>query len=210
MSDTPNQDPIREKIVEARRQQILDASALVFAAKGYHRATIRDIAAQAGIADGTIYNYFENKADLLIGILNHLDEMEVREEQLSGLSLEDFRTMFLALLRDRISLYLSNIDMFKAILPEMLINPELRERYYGQNVTPTLDYLEWHLEARSREGHIRGGNHKLTARAMIAMMIGFLILHILGDRTIQDTEAELPDALATLLYDGLKPLNNKE
>ncbi len=44
-----------------RRQQILAASREVFAKRGYHEATIDDIVAQAGVARGTFYLYFEDK-----------------------------------------------------------------------------------------------------------------------------------------------------
>ncbi|MFL7790868.1 MAG: helix-turn-helix domain-containing protein, partial [Anaerolineae bacterium] len=53
-----NQDPIRQQLIEARRNQILDAAAAVFAEKGFHRTTTKEIASRAGIAEGTIYNYF--------------------------------------------------------------------------------------------------------------------------------------------------------
>jgi AcrR family transcriptional regulator len=52
-----------------RRQQILVAARDVFAKRGYHQATIDDIVAQAGVARGTFYLYFDDKravfADLI-------------------------------------------------------------------------------------------------------------------------------------------------
>jgi AcrR family transcriptional regulator len=67
MKDT--HDPIQELLITARRNQILDAATKVFAEKGFHPTTIKDIAREAGIADGTIYNYFENKtATILDGL----------------------------------------------------------------------------------------------------------------------------------------------
>ena len=50
----------------------------VFADKGYHRATIRDIAKVAGIADGTIYTYFANKAALVLGLMARLNQSDER------------------------------------------------------------------------------------------------------------------------------------
>jgi AcrR family transcriptional regulator len=44
-----------------RRQQILVAARDVFAKRGYHQATIDDIVAQAGVARGSFYLYFEDK-----------------------------------------------------------------------------------------------------------------------------------------------------
>lgn len=58
----------RRALQEERRAQILAAAARVFARKGFERATVGDVAAEAGVAAGSIYRYFRNKADLLVGI----------------------------------------------------------------------------------------------------------------------------------------------
>jgi AcrR family transcriptional regulator len=54
---------------QERRQQILTAARNVFSRRGYHQATIDDIVAEAGVARGTFYLYFEDKravfADLI-------------------------------------------------------------------------------------------------------------------------------------------------
>ncbi|MGB8645249.1 MAG: helix-turn-helix domain-containing protein [Anaerolineae bacterium] len=44
--------------MEQRRNQILTAARAVFARKGFERATIADIAREAVMAEGSIYNYF--------------------------------------------------------------------------------------------------------------------------------------------------------
>jgi AcrR family transcriptional regulator len=44
-----------------RRQQILDAAREVFAKRGYARSTIDDVVAEAGVARGTFYLYFDDK-----------------------------------------------------------------------------------------------------------------------------------------------------
>lgn len=50
---------------------ILRASAAIFAEKGYHRASIRDIAATTGISLSGLYYYFRSKDDLLFLIQEH-------------------------------------------------------------------------------------------------------------------------------------------
>lgn len=58
----------RTQPADVRREQILDAAARVLVAKGLAEATIADVAADAGIAKGTVYLYFESKAQLLTGL----------------------------------------------------------------------------------------------------------------------------------------------
>jgi len=47
---------------------ILDAAQTVIARQGYHNAQISRIAAEAGVAAGTVYLYFKNKPDLLVSL----------------------------------------------------------------------------------------------------------------------------------------------
>ncbi len=50
----------------AKVQRILEAAVRVFARHGFHQSTVAQVAREAGVADGTIYNYFRNKDDILI------------------------------------------------------------------------------------------------------------------------------------------------
>lgn len=51
-----------------KRNRIIEAAIVKIAEKGYHSARMSDIAKKAGVADGTIYNYFQNKEHLLLSI----------------------------------------------------------------------------------------------------------------------------------------------
>src|SRR5258708_23066378 len=130
-------DSIQEQLIAARRSQILDAATTVFAEKGFHPTTIKDIAKVAGIADGTIYNYFENKTALLLGILDRLNETERRDEDLAQATVMDMRTFMRAYLRQRFTVQLDNLEVFQVVLSEIMVHIELSEQYYRQIVVPT-------------------------------------------------------------------------
>ncbi|HAR33367.1 MAG TPA: TetR family transcriptional regulator [Desulfobacter sp.] len=49
---------------------ILNSAGAVFAEHGFYKATISQIAARAGVADGTLYLYFKNKDDILYQYLS--------------------------------------------------------------------------------------------------------------------------------------------
>lgn len=59
----------REKQKERRRDEILSAALDVFVRKGYAAATIKDIAASAGISVGLMFHYFESKQALLLELI---------------------------------------------------------------------------------------------------------------------------------------------
>lgn len=51
-----------------RADQVLDAAAAVFAERGYHEASMRDVAARSATSLAGLYYYFESKAELLYRI----------------------------------------------------------------------------------------------------------------------------------------------
>lgn len=53
------------KILESVREQLLETARAQIERSGYARTTIRSVAAECGIAAGTVYNYFPSK-DMLI------------------------------------------------------------------------------------------------------------------------------------------------
>jgi TetR/AcrR family transcriptional regulator len=76
----PKRSPLRVR----NAARILDAAQHVFAAEGYHGATIDRIAARAEMSQPNLHNYFKTKADLYaavlertldvwIGLVDHLD-----------------------------------------------------------------------------------------------------------------------------------------
>ncbi len=199
------QNPIQELVITARRNQILDAATQVFAQKGFHRATIKEIARVAGIADGTIYTYFASKTDVLLGILNRLNESTDREQQLNPENTQDIRAFFTSYLRQRMALFWPNAEVFQAVLPEMLVNAELRELYYQQVIAPTMMVAEHSFQAQSAAGQIRALDIPLTVRSIAGMIFGLLTLQLLGDEMIAQRWDELPEVLTSLLFDGLHP-----
>jgi AcrR family transcriptional regulator len=200
-----SQDPIRAQLAEARRTQLLDAAATVFAEKGFHRATTREIASVAGVSEGTIYNYFDSKEGLLIGIMARLAELESLDEELMEALRGDVRDFFVAMFRQRMGRMQQGQEMLQAVLPEVMVNPELRERFYQQFVLRIATLIEQYVQARVELGHIRPVDAPLVARAVQGMFVGLLILRILGDEPLQAGWGDVPDVLATLVFDGLRP-----
>ena len=62
-----------------KRQRLIDAAVRLFARKGYFYTTTAEVSAQAGVASGTLYLYFNSKDDLLAAALNEFLEAFERE-----------------------------------------------------------------------------------------------------------------------------------
>src|SRR5213082_1401730 len=110
-------DPIGKSIKDSLQEQLIDAAIKVFAEKGFHPTTIKDIAREAGIADGTIYIYFENKTALMLGILDRMNESDQRDEDFSQFTKGDFRSFMKAYLRHRLMVLKGdNFEVFRVVI----------------------------------------------------------------------------------------------
>ncbi|HEX2123082.1 MAG TPA: TetR/AcrR family transcriptional regulator, partial [Thermoanaerobaculia bacterium] len=84
-STTPEPETFRGT---SKRERILRAAVDVFAEHGYFNAKVAQIAKSAGVADGTIYLYFDGKEDLLITIFREHTRNYLRtlEQQMANVN----------------------------------------------------------------------------------------------------------------------------
>ena len=203
MSEARGRDGIRDLVVQARREQIVGAATRIFAEKGFRRATTREVAREAGVSEGTIYNYFEDKDALLMAILHKLNETERRAADFEEGMAADFRGFLEQYLRRRMSLIWENREVFRVVLSEMLVNAELREMYLRQVVEPTMRIAEENFLSRMEQGEVRKTDAPLAMRSVAGAVLGVLVLGLLGDEEIGSRPDEVSDVLARLLLDGL-------
>ena len=199
----PKRDPLRREFFEARRDQILDAATEVFASKGFHRATIQDIADAAALSHGAIYNYFDSKDALLMGVLARLAKLRKLDLGLMQSLQADTHEFLTEIFRQRVHLIEKNQETIRAVLPEMLTDPELHDTFYEQFVQPTEAVLERYLQAQILLGKMEQVDVKLTARIVHSLFIGLIIMRILDDETLLAGWEELPEMLTTLVFEGL-------
>jgi len=81
-----------------KRDQIVEAAALVFARRGYSGAVIAEIATQANIGKGTVYEYFKSKEDLFFAVFEWFQKKtqnaaRVRISSLGGSAADRLRSL---------------------------------------------------------------------------------------------------------------------
>lgn len=198
----------RQRRAAERKQQILEAAARVFAEKGYHRATTKEIADVADVAEGTIYNYFASKDDVLIALIGQLAQLPERDELFSQSVERDPYTFFVEHFTQRMRQIEPNYRMLVAVLPEILHHPQLRERYVTEFMQPVIAMIERHIQARVDSGQFRPVDVALTARAVVGLMVGLQVLMVFDD-PVTTGGWQRPDAFApsitSLFLDGLLP-----
>ncbi|NQT71279.1 MAG: TetR/AcrR family transcriptional regulator [Chloroflexi bacterium] len=196
----------KERITEQRKRQILDAALTVFSRKSFGAVTIPDISQEAGVAVGTIYNYFDNKHDLLLSLVRTylitgpLVDLVARPPQWDD---AEFMSSFL---ENRLTSGAENIGRFFFLFNEIQRNRELRDEYMADILTPLLKVLEKRVESGVASGAFHSSNPEVAARGLVGMILGFSLLRqIEGDRSpFQSTSNdEIVTEVTNLLLNGL-------
>jgi AcrR family transcriptional regulator len=69
----------RREQQERTRERLLDAAAQVFARRGYHEASVEEIASEAGFTTGAVYSNFAGKEELFLALADREVEKQVAE-----------------------------------------------------------------------------------------------------------------------------------
>jgi AcrR family transcriptional regulator len=198
-------DPIQQQLIAARKNQILDAAAAVFAEKGFHPTTTKDIAKRAGIAEGTIYNYFESKTALLLGIFERMRATIIHENMPPPPDDLDLRTFIQAVMVPPLAaLQHDNFALFRIVVSEMLVSEEMQRLFYEQVWKPTLALAEAYFEKQGTQHGLQPDEARLVIRGISGMVLGLMLEYIMGDPDVIAGWDRLPDLLADLVMSGLK------
>jgi TetR/AcrR family fatty acid metabolism transcriptional regulator len=189
--------------IDRRRAQILAAASRVFARQGFHRTTVREVAREAGIADGTVYLYFASKQELLLALLGQLGRVGERPADFAALAGMDLSASLDAYLHRRFADLREWRQLFTAVFPEVLADAELREAQSVQ-AAPAFEAAAAELARRMEAGELPPRDPALLARVAAATVLGLLVLDVMGDPVVGARWEELPALLAGLWSRGLR------
>lgn len=172
----------KERITEARTGQILKAALAVFASKGYGGSTMADIAKAAGVGVGTLYNYYDNKRDLLISLVQQSLASKGLINTLDKMTAQGTRDFMDTLLEERLEFGFGNAQTILFLFFEIQRDPKLRKQYVQQVIGPIVTRIEEYIGLQVKTGAFRDVDEKIIARMMVGTIIGSMILYRLEQR----------------------------
>ena len=102
----------------ATRERILDAALGVFSEKGFHIATMDEVADRAGLGKGTLYRYFANKETLFNELVRlRLEELETKARTILD-GKDDVLTMIAKYIRVYFDFFDQNQRLYRLIVQE--------------------------------------------------------------------------------------------
>lgn len=170
----------KDVLQEFRKSELLAAARVVFSKKGFHEATIDDIAREAGVAKGTVYLYFKSKQDIYLDALrdgiSHLNS-RMRQEAAGD---EPASAKLRRLLATKIAFFDENSEFFQILQSELgrggnACIADCEDLYFEQS-----RIIEGILQQGIREGTMRKMNTKKASFAITDLTRGIAIQRILG------------------------------
>jgi TetR/AcrR family fatty acid metabolism transcriptional regulator len=204
MARTPTISPSEPETFRgtSKRERILRAAVDVFAEHGYFNAKVSQIAKAAGVADGTIYLYFDGKEDLLVTIFrehtrNYLQKLEQSmanvnraEERLRIAVRHHLETLG----RDRALAVVSQVELRHSLKFMSLLSQ--------QEVADYLNIIRKIVESGQQEGVFRRTVHpQLVAKAIFGVLDEMVTSWMLSEKDYD--LASHAEEVADLLLTGL-------
>ena len=201
----------RDAFYEARRAALADAALALWAEHGFDQTPVARIAAEAGVAKGTFYLYFESKDALLLEVLQRnslVPNVLALIRDLQSRSLEEAVTGFVRGAWRHLSEHRELLLVAMRELPTHLDEARhLVERIIVPANRAVAGFLESHI-APERASEV---SPIISVRALIGMIvIVFLTQEILeAGRLLPVSEDEITKTIAELFLRGVAPATSE-
>lgn len=177
----PKIDPKTDK-----RERILRAAVKVFARKGFYATRVSEIAKAAGVADGTIYLYFENKDDVLVSLFqDRITKLIAALEEVVAPGPEGEGPSFDQRFQRVVELQLGLLDGRRDLAEVVTVNLRQSSRLLKQFATPLftryLEVIAGLIAEGQRDGVVRPDlNPRIVARSLFGALDGVAVTWALG------------------------------
>lgn len=184
-------DDQREALSESRRHQILDAAIRVWVERGFHQATVEEIARASGLAKGTLYLYFPNKEAILQAVLERYSLLPDATALASDLRDADPVEAIPIIVRRLWARLRERAPLVALFFREISLRPENARLFLERIVLPTNRLFARWLDGLVASGRLRPLDTFVAARALVGMLVMFLLTQeVLGGRALRPIDDE--------------------
>ncbi|MFP4193437.1 MAG: TetR/AcrR family transcriptional regulator [Desulfobacterales bacterium] len=183
----------------------MTAAIKVFAEQGFHQATVSQVAKEAGVADGTIYLYFKNKADILSSFFSYRTRLVFDRFREAVDKAENAESKLKVLISLHLSEFQRDRDMAVVFQREALLARCIDEEVIRHTTRMYMDILEDILRQGQAEGSVRRHLHIGLAKRFILGAVNEVINTwvVTGGTGGDDELVNMAGPLVDLYFKGL-------
>lgn len=185
-----------------KRVRVVQAALDVFSRRGFHAATMEEIAQQAKIAKGTIYLYFPTKEALFSSLLAHGLELVETAVRQRNRGLRDPLCRLRNTLDELIRLFLSHEMLFRLILRQVFAWGERGEEASRRWRKKMTDRIQRDLQRLCPKRTTQ--SVAILAQTVFAFLLAILIGFLAGDLDLKakETRVEIEYSFLAILQEG--------
>jgi AcrR family transcriptional regulator len=191
---------------EQQRHAAIRSAAAVFADKGFHGSSTRDIAEHLGIKQGSLYYYFKSKEEALSEVCLFGIQDYVRHMTSIAAGEQSFEAKLVATVTSHLTSYREKNEALKVYNDERLYLPEEKRRKLKELGSSYRQQLEHIFEEGIQSGNVRSSvDCHFAAQAVIGMCNAW------GDLIVRDPELDLFEIIrkcTDLLVNGFMEKKN--
>ena len=161
---------VRQPVAD-KREAILRAAAQIFARNGYFNSKVADIAASAGVADGTVYLYFKSKEEILHSIFDRSVGDAISEGRRQLAHLTDPREKLRRIAHLHLERLGADRDLAVVFQVELRSSTKFMEEFSAAGVAEYLGLIRTAIEEGQRAGVFR---RELNANVAAKVLFGAL------------------------------------
>ena len=193
----------RKRNTGEKRERILQAAIKVFAQNGFYATRVSEIAKAAGVADGTIYLYFENKDDVLISIFEDRMAKLIKFLEKIVSADEPVEARVRRVVELQLGLLEEHRDLAEVVTVNLRQSSRLLKQYAAPLFTQYLEVVAGLIAEGQRDGHFRSDlSPRVAARALFGGLDGIALTWALSD-TDPARLRKAASQFATLFLAGL-------
>jgi TetR/AcrR family fatty acid metabolism transcriptional regulator len=188
-----------------KKSAIREAATKVISRKGYFQTRPKDVAEEAGISVGTIYNYYESKQEILVDIFS--EEFSDRKGFYRELSQRDIPLIeqIEKILERHFSRLTNHKELMRVIIQERFKPGSKLGRKLNESYSEVVFYIEQLIEEALEKDQIRPCNPKIIASALFGSVESTIAAGILQEEKDEEKIFRLaPEELAEFFWNGLK------
>ena len=194
----------RQRRIDRRRRQIMKAATRVITEHGYANATTKAIADEADISEGTLYNYFDSKRAILLGIIGQYQQEA--DALLDRVELADGATDPVAVIEWLLGLLLARLPFTRVLLAEPWAHDEQVRAHAAERVAAIQARVQTFIVAQIDRGVFRPVDPELATSIVMGMCLAPVLPVLRGDAPPPSPEDVHRMAVATvdLMMRGLE------
>jgi AcrR family transcriptional regulator len=173
------------------RSRILKSAMRLFAKKGFDGTTTKELAEDAGVAEGTLFRHFTNKKAILIEVATQ-GWIDLLTDLLTEFSEMGSYKAVAEVMKHRMMHMRENVDLLRVCFIEVQFHEDLRDRIQQEVIEKMTDVAEAFFQTAMDQGIYRQINPRLVAR----VFLGMFTIASFSQNTIADPDASPEDLKA--------------